>query len=56
MTTLFPKPPSSDSIDWTTIPKQAKWGWPAIKDKEIRKAIFTSSIRKAPLVQMRFPF
>jgi ribonuclease HI len=50
MTTLFPKPPSSDPIDWTTVPEQAKWDqhWPEIKDKEVRKAIFTSSIQKAP--------
>ena len=50
MTTLFPIPPSSDPIDWTTIPNKAKWDdfWPDIRDKEVREAIFTSSIKKAP--------
>jgi hypothetical protein len=50
MTTLFTKPPSSEPIDWANIPIQAKWDpyWPDLKDKEIREAIFQSSIKKAP--------
>jgi len=50
MTTLFKKPPSSDPIDWATVPKQSKWSdlWPNIRDKEVKNAIFQSSIKKAP--------
>jgi hypothetical protein len=50
MTTLFPAPPSSDPLDWTTIPNKAQWDdfWPDIRDKEVREAIFTSSIKKVP--------
>ena len=42
MTTLFKKPPSSDPIDWATVPKQSKWSdlWPNIRDKEVKNAIF----------------
>ena len=50
MGTLFKEPPSSDPIDWTTIPEQSIWSnsWPEIKDREVKNAIFQSSIKKAP--------
>ena len=50
MTTLFQKPPSSDPIDWANIPKEAKYDefWPKIRDREVRNAIFESSVKKAP--------
>lgn len=50
LTTLFQKPPDSEPIDWSAIPRETNpdWEWPEIKPKEVREAIFTSSIKKAP--------
>ena len=50
MGTLFKKPPSTNPIDWATLPEHSKWAkfWPEIKDREVREAIFQSSVRKAP--------
>jgi len=50
MTTLFKEPPSSDPIDWATIPEYSKWSesWLDIKDREVKDAIYQSSIKKAP--------
>ena len=50
METLFKKPPSSDPIDWATVPEQSRWSelWPDIRDREVKNAIFQSSVKKAP--------
>jgi ribonuclease HI len=48
LTTLFQTPPSSDPIDWAAIPMDSKWEWPKVRDKEVKEAIFSSSIKKAP--------
>ena len=50
MGTLFKKPPSADPIDWATLPEQSKWSelWPDIRDREVKNAIFQSSVKKAP--------
>lgn len=46
-TTLFQKPPDSEPIDWSTY-QAGDWEWPKIVIDEVREAIFTSSIKKAP--------
>ena len=48
LSTLFQKPPSSEPIDWASIPSQSKWEWLEIGDIEIKEAIFSSSTKKAP--------
>ena len=50
MGTLFKEPPRAEPFDWTTLPEQSRWSnsWPDIRDREIRDAIFESSIKKAP--------
>src|SRR5215469_16766783 len=50
MGTLFKKPPSADPIDWNSLPEHSRWSsyWPDIRDREIKNAIFESSIKKAP--------
>lgn len=46
-TTLFQKPPDSLPIDWCTY-QAGEWEWPKVEKNEVKEAIFTSSIQKAP--------
>jgi hypothetical protein len=46
---LFPEPPTaSESINWNNYRANRKWKWKAIINTEIKEAIFSSAIRKAP--------
>jgi hypothetical protein len=46
--TLFPKPPSTSALNWTDYRSDPTWEWPNVEREEIKKAIFSSSIKKAP--------
>jgi len=47
MRVLFKKPPQSEAVQWDNYIEK-DWEWPEAKRDEIRQAIFSSSIRKAP--------
>jgi len=46
--TLFPRPPITRAPDWTEYRPNPAWEWPNIVQEEVKKAIFSSSIKKAP--------
>ena len=48
MTTLFPKPLSTRSIEWKDYIIDSKWEWPELEKAEVKQAIFSSSNKKAP--------
>src|SRR5262249_1463833 len=45
---LFPKPPITDSPDWTNYRPNPTWEWPNLEQDEIKRTIFTSSTKSAP--------
>jgi hypothetical protein len=45
---MFPEPPITDAINWNNYRANNKWKWKTITDTEIQRAIFSSSIKKAP--------
>src|SRR5271170_1342315 len=48
LSTLFPKPPEKDPLDWHQYRSDPIWEWPKVELDEIKTAIFTSSTKKAP--------
>jgi hypothetical protein len=48
ITTLFPKPPSTSSIEWKDYTIDSKWEWPELEKIEVKQAVFSSSSKKAP--------
>jgi hypothetical protein len=48
ITTLFPKPPSTSSIEWKDYTIDSKWEWPELEKIEVKQAIFSFSKKKAP--------
>src|SRR5947207_14474403 len=46
MQVLFKKSSQSEAVDWNNYIEK-NWEWPVISKDEIKKAIFSSSIRKA---------
>ena len=48
ITTLFPKPPSTGSMEWKDYTIDNKWEWPELEKIEVKQAIFSSSNKKAP--------
>ena len=47
-TTLFPKPPTTSSIEWKDYIIDSKWEWPELEKIEVKQAIFSFSKKKAP--------
>jgi hypothetical protein len=46
---MFPAPPTTtEPIDWNNYRASSKWKWKTITNTEIKDAIFTSAIKKAP--------
>jgi hypothetical protein len=45
---MFPDPPITDAINWNNYRASNKWKWKTITNAEIKQAIFSSSIKKAP--------
>jgi len=48
ITTLFPKPPSTSSIEWKDYIIDNKWEWLELEKIEVKQAIFSSSSKKTP--------
>jgi hypothetical protein len=47
MKTLFVQPPQSEAPTWDGY-QEKEWEWPRVTSDEIKRAIFTSSTKKAP--------
>jgi hypothetical protein len=47
MRVLFRKPPQSEEVQWNNYIEK-DWEWPEVNKDEIKQAIFSSSIKKAP--------
>ena len=47
-TTLFPKPPTTNSIDWKDYTINSKWEQPELEKIEVKQVIFSFSKKKAP--------
>jgi hypothetical protein len=46
---LFPEPPTApELINWNNYRASRKWKWKPVTNAEIKEAIFSSAIKKAP--------
>jgi len=45
-TTLFPKPPTTSSIEWKDYIIDSEWEWPELKKIEVKQVIFFFSKKK----------